>query len=601
MKKITTFTGDFETTSIEPVSVWLAGLCEIGNVSNTLTLDSIDDFFAYLTMYDNVKVIFHNLAFDGKFILNWLFRKKLMWVSERKLGTNTFNTLITDDGKFYSIKCNLNGCIITFTDSYKLLPFSVHEIAESFHLPIKKGEIDYKRHNVSCKITQEEREYQINDVQIMSMALSQIYEFGIQKMTIGSNALNEYIGLVGKKHFRDLFPILSNEIDSYIRLAYHGGYTFCLEKGREIQRGLVFDVNSLYPYEMYSQKYPIGEPLYYKGEYQNNPLYDLYFQHVTCYFELKKNHIPIIQIKKDARFNSEEYLTSSKGCYVDLVLTSVDLKLFLEHYDVTCLQYIDGYMFKSKYGLFNEYIDKWSNFKIQAKKQKQYALYILSKLMLNNLYGKFSTNPITGQKMPVYVNGKVLYENLPKEEREPIYIPVGAYITSYAREKTVRASQQIHAESINKTGKTRYCYSDTDSIHISGVEIPSFLEVDSYKLGAWDLETKFYKARFLRAKRYIEYPIINNYDSIVNNFEIKRHSTKYSLNGLTSPKKRYIIIADDNTKILPKITCCGMPKQCYEQVNWLNYKKGSIFKGKLRPKNVEGGVFLEECEFTMRL
>ena len=47
------------------------------------------------------------------------------------------------------------------------------------------------------------------------------------------------------------------------------------------------------------------------------------------------------------------------GEIVCLVLTNVDLKLFLEQYDVYDLEYISGWKFKSKKGIFTEYIDKW--------------------------------------------------------------------------------------------------------------------------------------------------------------------------------------------------------------------------------------------------
>lgn len=79
--------------------------------------------------------------------------------------------------------------------------------------------------------------------------------------------------------------------------------------------------------------------------------------------------IPTIQIKNSYFFKGNEYLESSEsyeGDIVTLVLTSVDLKLFLEHYDVSNLDYIAGYKFKGKAGLFTSYIDKWTDVKIKA-------------------------------------------------------------------------------------------------------------------------------------------------------------------------------------------------------------------------------------------
>lgn len=88
-----------------------------------------------------------------------------------------------------------------------------------------------------------------------------------------------------------------------------------------------------------------------------------------------------------------EYLTSSRNELgileiVELSLTSVDLKLFLEQYEVTDLEYIDGWKFRSRNGMFDEYIDKWMEVKKQATIEKNAGKRTMAKLMLNALYRK---------------------------------------------------------------------------------------------------------------------------------------------------------------------------------------------------------------------
>ena len=62
---------------------------------------------------------------------------------------------------------------------------------------------------------------------------------------------------------------------------------------------------------------------------------------ITCSFEIKKNKIPTVQIKNNRSFFlSNEYLESSKNEIVCLVLTNIDLKLFLEQYHVYDLEYV---------------------------------------------------------------------------------------------------------------------------------------------------------------------------------------------------------------------------------------------------------------------
>lgn len=117
---------------------------------------------------------------------------------------------------------------------------------------------------------------------------------------------------------------------------------------------------------MYEKDLPFGEPIFFEGKYIEDKIYPLYIQMITCSFEIKKNKIPTIQIKNNMSFMANEYLESSNNEIVCLVLTNIDLKLFLEHYNVYDLEYINGWKFKSIQGIFKEYIDKWITRKNQA-------------------------------------------------------------------------------------------------------------------------------------------------------------------------------------------------------------------------------------------
>ena len=48
------------------------------------------------------------------------------------------------------------------------------------------------------------------------------------------------------------------------------------------------------------------------------------------------------------------------------------------------------------------------------------------------------------------------------------------------------------------------------------------------------------------------------------------------------------------------ITCAGMPKSCYSQVEWNKFKTGFTCGGKLTFKHVKGGVKLVETDFTIK-
>lgn len=552
------FTADFETTT-DPTDcrVWACGICEIGNPDNFTYMNDIDGFIEWARKQHKVTTYFHNLKFDGEFILCWLFENGFKFVYNRRdLEKNTFTTLISDKGQFYSMeicferKGKEKECL-TIYDSLKILPFSVAAIAKGFNLPISKLEIDYNETREKGHVlTTEEIVYLRNDVEIMARALHILFEQGLTKMTQGSNALFDYKRTVGTKNFSKWFPI--PDYDSDIRQSYKGGFTYLNPKYKEIdlQDGIVLDVNSLYPSVMYYQPLPYGEGIFFKGKYEPDKIYNLHVQMFTCQFELKPGYIPTIQLKNNLAFVPTQYLESSDGEDVTLCLTNVDMELFFEHYNVFNIEWHSGWKFKSTIGLFKDYIDKWNKVKMESTLNGNKAMRTLAKLMLNALYGKFALNPNVQSKIPWYDNGVVKYKLGEKETRDPIYIPVGTFITAWARYKTISSAQKVY---------DRFVYADTDSLHLIGTEIPDMLEVDPVKLGAWKHESTFSRARFLRQKSYIE-----------------------EIDGVL------------------KITCAGMPDRCYQYVTWDNFHTGATYAGKLGMTHVNGGIVLKDIPFSIK-
>lgn len=318
------------------------------------------------------------------------------------------------------------------------------------------------------------------------------------------------------------------------------------------------------PSVMRYEKLPFGKPVYFEGKYKENKLYPLYIQTIYCSFKIKPNKIPTIQIKeKNLFFASNEYIEDSDDRRFMLTLTNVDLELFFEHYEVKDLEYLDGFMFRGIYGLFDEYIDYWTEKKIEAGKQGNKGKRQIAKLQLNSLYGKFAKSTRIKSKYPyIGEDGLIRYTMSKTEEKDGIYIPVAAFITAYARKKTISTSQAIKDYSIEHYGRDMYIYSDTDSIHtqLPIEECKKFCQIDDYKLGYWAHEGTAQRGKFVRQKCYIE-----------------------EIDG----------------KI--KITCAGLPERCYDQVTWDNFKEGFTAHGKLTYKQVKGGVKLVETDFTIKV
>ena len=476
MKK---YTADFETCVWleDETYVWAWAVSEIGNDDNILIDNNIDSFIEFCKNENNATFYFHNLKFDGEFIIYWALTHGFKHVECREdIEDNTFTTLISDMGQFYSItlyfkKGNKKVKKVTFIDSLKIIPFSVDDTAKAFNLPISKLKIDYKKERYrGWRLTEEEKAYIKNDVQIMAKALKILFDEKLTKMTRAGNALADYKEILSKNRFDHFFPTLDYEVDKDIRKSYKGGFTYLnpLYKEKEVKNGVVLDVNSLYPSVMYESEFglPFGEPIFFEGKYKEDKIYPLYVQMFTCSFEVKENKIPTIQLKNNKFFRQNEYLESSNNEIVTLVLTSIDLKLFFEHYNVYELEYISGWKFKSTNVLFNDYIDKWIKVKNEATITGNKGQRTMAKLMLNSLYGKLATSLEVQSKVPFLGEDEIIhYRITEKELKDGIYIPCGSFITAYAREKTIRTSQAIKDYSIAKYGKDLYYYSDTDSIH----------------------------------------------------------------------------------------------------------------------------------------
>lgn len=555
------YMADFETTTDEnDCRVWASCIYDIETIQCVHLSNNIDVFMSFVqTLKRGSVVYFHNLKFDGNFILSWLLMNGFTYDEDSKKPMS-FRTIITDTGQWYDIEVTFKvtgkkrkiAYKISFRDSLKKLNFPVRTIAKMYDLEIGKGEIDYTSFRpVAHELTEEEKDYILRDVEIVARALRSQFESGLRKMTTSSDALNSYKQSIGgEREFLKIFPILPMNQDDMIRKAYKGGWTYLKDgySGKMVGEGCAYDVNSLYPSVMYQDLLPYGYPKEFDGEYTADENYPLYIQFISCEFKIKKDHLPCIQLKNNARFSETEYLKSSEGECIDMVVTSIDLALIKDHYHLSNVEYHGGYKFRGKVGLFKRYIDFWSEIKINSTGGNRTQ----AKLMLNSLYGKFATNPIRNKKIPRLEDEVVKYSLSPETEIvDPIYTAMACFITAYARNKTIRTAQSVY---------DRFIYADTDSIHLVGQEEP-VIDIHDSRLGAWKHEGNFKQAKFIRAKTYMEH--YEGHDK-------------------------------------PEVKCAGMPDRVKDKVTFDNFHQGSVFTGKLVPRVVRGGVVLVESEFTIK-
>lgn len=546
-KKISSYCADFETTTQEEdCRVWSWGIIKVGKLSDYVDGTSLDGFMHHIAGRA-AHIYFHNLKFDGIFILDWLLKHGYSWTKENP-GVKQFSSLISRMGQFYSITVVFETEYrVEFRDSFKKLPMSVSAIAKAFNLHDQKLEIDYEKPRPIGYIpTEQERRYQRNDVAIVAQALEVQFAEKMTKLTAGADSLATYKKMTGKLFIRR-FPILSPEIDSEIRKAYRGGFTYASPRfSRRLNgEGSVYDVNSLYPSVMRNSLLPYGDPMYSEGGPTTQR--PLYISSITIKATLKPNHIPCIQIKKNLTFNPTEYLTEINEP-TEVVATNIDIELWKKHYDLKILSWNGTFEFRGSHGFFDEYVDHF----MEIKKNSTGGLRQIAKLHLNSLYGKFATNPDITGKHPVLKDNRVSLEMNEMETRDPVYTPMGVFITAHARSKTINAAQDNYET---------FAYADTDSLHLVGPTTPpETLWVDPVELGAWKHEGNFTKSVYIRAKQYAE-----------------------EIDG-----KLDVHIA-------------GMPRSVASTLTLDDMLTGGQWGGKLIPTRVPGGVVLKDTTFTLKV
>ena len=135
------------------------------------------------------------------------------------------------------------------------------------------------------------------------------------------------------------------------------------------------------------------------------------------------------------------------------------------------------------------------------KKNGKGAVRQTAKLFLNSLYGKFGMNPVKEERIVQYYDGVFSTTNISEDGEllefldKGVYLPIASFITSYAREVLLTAIEPVI---------DRFLYCDTDSIHITGYEIPN-IPIHDKNLGCWKCEGKFTKSKYIGAKRYAEF------------------------------------------------------------------------------------------------
>lgn len=639
------FAADFETTVYdgqEFTEVWSAAIVEI-NTEDVKIFHGIDELFRWLEDLDtNSLVYFHNLKFDGEFIISYYLMVRgfenagigddpeaddFRWRKRSTMKKDTFEYSISNMGQWYTMLIRAGDRYIEIRDSLKLLPFSLAKLGKDFQTPHQKTEMEYKgRRYAGCEITPEELEYIRNDVLVLKEALEISFAEGHDRLTIGACCLSEYKASIGFYKYHEWHPNLyelelspefgTRTAGDYIRRSYRGGWCYLVpgKKLRHLGPGFTADVNSLYPSMMSSASgnvYPVGRPTFWRGNHipdeARRP--DRYFFiRVRCAFRVKPGRLPCIQIKNTYMYNGQEQLETSelrdprgnKYSWVrelngevhrvrpEMTWTQTDYELYREQYDFEDFEILDGCFFEARIGLFDPYMDKYRRIKQESKGARR----AISKLMLNNLYGKMSASQDSSFKVGRLDDEDLIvkYRTVTAHDKTPGYIAIGSAITSYSRAFTIRAAQKNYYG----PDKPGFAYADTDSIHCDlPPEQVRGIKVHPSSFCAWKLESYWGNAWFVRAKTYWEYVTHEDGEPV------KRPYYNMKCAGLPDKCKDLFLASCGVAEPPDKMS--DMEREFYEAAHTLDdFRPGLAVPGKLMPKRLPGGVILADTEFVIR-
>lgn len=549
------YVADFETSDIENgdgVRVYAAAIATVANPYDVQVFTDIKQFLEYVdTLDNNSKIYFHNLAFDGAFIVDYLFRK-----GERP-EVSIFSK------RWYSVKYKH----IEFRDSMKLLPStSVEVLPKQFNLPLKKlgDDYDYKRiRKIGEKLTDQEIQYIKNDVTIVGLTMQKLIEagFNITYLTIGSFVyamINRSMDKTTKRNYEDITP----EDDEVLRKAYYGGYTAVnvAYKDKVVDNITAIDYNSMYPSMMLYRPMPIGRPETLKAKTDITPY-------------LNENYFVIVEFEaEDVNLKPGRFPTLTRKGFVAQYKTHFDIFTALlpwsdfewakKNYTFGELNIKKYIVFNATTGDFNDVIHGLKTLKEQSSEVDEDGKYIkagvrtFAKLCLNSMYGKFAQSLVNERRLIKLDEETDALKEYPEEDQElgkGKYLPVSIAVTAAARNELFSVYDRI--------GYDRIIYSDTDSIYIKDYKNDIADLIHDSDFGKWAIEREGFKGKFLHAKCYML-----DYGKSID-VKVAGLSKKADISKLTFKK----------------------------------FAEGLTFKKvKLIPKYVHGGIRLNEVDFTIK-
>lgn len=497
----------FDVESYKWVNPYAVGFCDGETYTQFTGKNCIADFLRNVIRkkYRAYTVFAHN---GGKFDFNFLLEVLKYWNYDINMIFQGSRCILL---KVYHQKegktTNRESRNATrFCDSYALLLSSLDNLTKHFNVkhkklnfmdkPTDKKDFEYL-YQLYKKGDERFYNYLKNDVLGLYEVLQKfnniiIKNNGIMSITIASTSLKTF----QSGFLKNPIKMTDKETNLEMKKAYYGGRVEIFKMYLpEHEYYNVYDINSLYPYVMFNNPYPITKPKLIRNVTKNMICENLGITKAVIKTP-SKLYIPVLPYRHE--LNKTKKLIFPLGKFEGYWDNSFLMKAYELGYKINPIKM---YIFDGDF-IFKDYIKTF--YELKNKSKKDTSSYILAKYMLNSLYGKFGQNreseilmKITDPKDLMNYNVTDVVDNnfnlfkIKTESKGNFFIPqISIHVITLA---------QLHLFDIiynlfEKGFTVGYC--DTDSI-FTNAKLNT-----SNKLGDLKIENTFYKGYFLLPKTY---------------------------------------------------------------------------------------------------
>lgn len=184
-----------------------------------------------------------------------------------------------------------------------------------------------------------------------------------------------------------IIPRISTDIYNFIRSGYTGGHSDKYKPRIKDDKVYCYDVNSLYPTVLKNNDMPVGTPKYLEfNDFKNISEFFWYFDKPFGFFEVevttpKNLYRPLFQTRVKTKNGIRTIAPNGK--WIDVIFSEEMFKYIQYGYN---FKVIRGYLF-DRQNIFKDYINDL--YKIKESLNKDEPMYLVSKLLMNSLYGRF--------------------------------------------------------------------------------------------------------------------------------------------------------------------------------------------------------------------